>query len=136
MTRILALKFKLGLFDYHFVDPARPTRQSPPAAGAQAAKQSITLLHRQDATCRSRPTLARSWLPASAGCVATDASKDPACQAAIANQLGSWSVSWRQAPTESCHPTTTATAASAHPTDPDRHHHAGRHQGGGTSRWS
>jgi beta-glucosidase len=31
----------------------------------------------------------------SAGCEAAEPSKDPACQAAIANQLGGWSVSWQ-----------------------------------------
>ena len=98
VTRILTLKFKLGLFDHPLVDPAKADAAVKANRGLarRAADESITLLRNQNGTLPLATNLGKIVVTGpSAGCVAADPSKAPACQAAIANQLGGWSVSWQ-----------------------------------------
>jgi beta-glucosidase len=98
VTRILTLKFKLGLFDHPLVDPAKADAavKANRDLARRAADESITLLRNQNGTLPLATNLGKIVVTGpSAGCVAADPSKDPACQAAIANQLGGWSVSWQ-----------------------------------------
>jgi beta-glucosidase len=100
VTRILTLKFKLGLFDHPLVDPAKADAAvtANRDLARRAAGESITLLRNQDGTLPLGTGLGKLVVTGpSAGCEAADPSKDPACQAAIANQLGGWSVSWQGA---------------------------------------
>jgi beta-glucosidase len=83
VTRILTLKFKLGLFDHPYVDP---TKADAAVTGNQdtarkAADESMTLLRNQGGV-----------LPLASGSkvVVTGPSAD-----SVANQLGGWSVSWQ-----------------------------------------
>ena len=83
VKRILSLKFRLGLFDHPYVDPA--AADAAVEAGRDvtltAARESITLLRNQGST-----------LPLAAGArlVVTGPSAD-----SMTNQLGGWSVSWQ-----------------------------------------
>jgi beta-glucosidase len=98
VTRILTLKFKLGLFDHPLVDPAKADAavKANRDLARRAADESITLLRNQSGTLPLATNLGKIVVTGpSAGCVAADPSKAPACQAAIANQLGGWSVSWQ-----------------------------------------
>ena len=98
VRRILTLKFQLGLFDTPLVDPdkADAAVKANRDLARKAAGESITLLRNQNSTLPLRADLGKVVVTGpSAGCVAADPSKDPACQAAIANQLGGWSVSWQ-----------------------------------------
>jgi beta-glucosidase len=83
VTRILTLKFKLGLFDHPQVDAAKADAAvgSGRDATLQAARESITLLRNQNNT-----------LPLSSGAklVVTGPSAD-----SMTNQLGGWSVAWQ-----------------------------------------
>ena len=100
VRRILTLKFKLGLFDHPFVDPDKADAAVKANRGLarRAAGESITLLRNQDATLPLKADLAKLVVTGpSAGCEAAEPRQDPACQAAIANQLGGWSVSWQGA---------------------------------------
>jgi beta-glucosidase len=100
VRRILTLKFKLGLFDHPFVDPAKADAavKANRDLARRAADESITLLRNQDATLPLGTDLGKLVVTGpSAGCEAADPRQDPACQAAIANQLGGWSVSWQGA---------------------------------------
>ena len=100
VRRILTLKFKLGLFDHPFVDPnkADAAVKANRDLARRAAGESITLLRNQDATLPLATDLGKLVVTGpSAGCEAAEPRKDPACQAAIANQLGGWSVSWQGA---------------------------------------
>jgi beta-glucosidase len=84
VTRILTLKFQLGLFDHPLVDPslANATLESGRAAALQASEESITLLRNQG-----------SVLPLSTG-VGKIVVTGPAADS-IPDQLGGWSVSWQ-----------------------------------------
>jgi beta-glucosidase len=103
IRRILTLKFALGLFDHPYVNPA--TADAAVTANRdlarRAADESITLLRNQKTAAGTLAlplpgTLHKLVVTGpSAGCLAATPSKDPACQAAIANQLGGWSVSWQ-----------------------------------------
>jgi beta-glucosidase len=98
VRRILELKFRLGLFDHPFVDPdkADAAVTANRDLARKAAGESITLLRNQDSTLPLKADLGKVVVTGpSAGCEAADPSADPACQAAIANQLGGWSVSWQ-----------------------------------------
>ena len=98
VRRILTLKFRLGLFDHPLVDPdkADAAVTANRDLARRAADESITLLRNQNGTLPLRTDLAKIVVTGpSAGCAAADPSTDPACQAAIANQLGGWSVSWQ-----------------------------------------
>jgi beta-glucosidase len=100
VRRILTLKFKLGLFDHPFVDPDKADAAVKANRGLarRAAGESITLLRNQDATLPLGTDLGKLVVTGpSAGCEAAEPRQDPACQAAIANQLGGWSVSWQGA---------------------------------------
>jgi beta-glucosidase len=100
VRRILTLKFKLGLFDHPFVDPdkADAAVKANRDLARRAAGESITLLRNQDATLPLATDLGKLVVTGpSAGCEAAEPRQDPACQAAIANQLGGWSVSWQGA---------------------------------------
>jgi beta-glucosidase len=83
VRRILTLKFRLGLFDHPFVDPAAADTAVNAGRDAtlQAARESITLLRNQNGA-----------LPLAAGSklVVTGPSAD-----SMTNQLGGWSVSWQ-----------------------------------------
>ena len=84
VSRILTLKFQLGLFDHPASwTPARPAPPSSPAADVtlKAAQESMTLLRNQN---NALP------LPASSKIVVTGPSAD-----SMTNQLGGWSVSWQ-----------------------------------------
>jgi beta-glucosidase len=98
VRRILTLKFQLGLFDHPFVDPdkADAAVKADRDLARKAAAESVTLLRNQDGALPLKTDLGKLVVPGpSAGCEAADPTKDPACQAAIANQLGGWSVSWQ-----------------------------------------
>src|SRR6266545_2238658 len=98
VRRILTLKFRLGLFDHPFVDPdkADAAVKANRDLARKAAAESVTLLRNQDGTLPLATDLGKIVVTGpSAGCDAADPAKDPACQAAIANQLGGWSVSWQ-----------------------------------------
>jgi beta-glucosidase len=98
VRRILTLKFQLGLFDHPLVDPAKADAAvtANRDLARKAAGESITLLRNQDGTLPLKTDLGKVVVTGpSAGCEAANPSADPACQAAIANQLGGWSVSWQ-----------------------------------------
>jgi beta-glucosidase len=98
VRRILTLKFQLGLFDHPFVDPdkADAAVKADRDLARKAAAESVTLLRNQDGALPLKTDLGKlGGTGPSAGCEAADPTKDPACQAAIANQLGGWSVSWQ-----------------------------------------
>jgi len=103
VRRILTLKFQLGLFDHPFADPAKADAAvtANRDLARRAADESITLLRNANDTAGNptlplKTTLRKLVVTGpSAGCTAADPSKDAACQAAIANQLGGWSVSWQ-----------------------------------------
>src|SRR6266511_4895180 len=98
VRRILTLKFRLGLFDHPFVDPdkADAAVKANRDLARKAAAESVTLLRNQDGALPLKTDLGKIVVTGpSAGCEAAEPSKDPACQAAIANQLGGWSVSWQ-----------------------------------------
>ncbi len=100
VRRILTLKFQLGLFDHPLVDPSKADAavKANRDLARKAAGESITLLRNQDGTLPLGTDLGKIVVTGpSAGCEAAEPSKDPACQAAIANQLGGWSVSWQGA---------------------------------------
>jgi beta-glucosidase len=100
VRRILTLKFQLGLFDHPFVDPdkADAAVTANRDLARKAAGESITLLRNQDGALPLKTDLGKVVVTGpSAGCEAANPSADPACQAAIANQLGGWSVSWQGA---------------------------------------
>ena len=100
VRRILTLKFQLGLFDHPLVDPdkADAAVKANRDLARKAAGESITLLRNQDSALPLKADLAKIVVTGpSAGCEAANPSADPACQAAIANQLGGWSVSWQGA---------------------------------------
>ncbi|HLJ04086.1 MAG TPA: glycoside hydrolase family 3 C-terminal domain-containing protein, partial [Solirubrobacteraceae bacterium] len=83
VSRILTLKFKLGLFDHPYVDPSKADAAvaGNRALARQAADESMTLLRNQNGT-----------LPLAGGAkiVVTGPSAD-----SITNMLGGWSVSWQ-----------------------------------------
>ncbi len=83
VTRILTLKFKLGLFDHPQVNAAQADAavESGRNVTLQAARESITLLRNQNNT-----------LPLASGAklVVTGPSAD-----SMTNQLGGWSVAWQ-----------------------------------------
>ncbi len=91
VSRILTLKFKLGLFDQRCVkDPSQPCLDASKANDAvtagrdqtlTAAQESMTLLRNQNNTLPLSPT---------AKVVVTGPSAD-----SMTNQLGGWSVSWQ-----------------------------------------
>jgi beta-glucosidase len=100
VRRILTLKFQLGLFDNPFVDPGKADAavKANRDLARKAAGESITLLRNQDGTLPLGTNLGKIVVTGpSAGCEAANPSADSACQAAIANQLGGWSVSWQGA---------------------------------------
>jgi beta-glucosidase len=100
VRRILRLKFQLGLFDNPYVDPdkADAAVKANRDLARQAAGESITLLRNAGGALPLKTDLGKIVVTGpSAGCEATEPAKDPACQAAIANQLGGWSVSWQGA---------------------------------------
>jgi beta-glucosidase len=100
VRRILRLKFQLGLFDHPYVDPdkADAAVKANRDLARKAAGESITLLRNADGALPLKTGLGKIVVTGpSAGCEAADPAKDPACQAAIANQLGGWSVSWQGA---------------------------------------
>jgi beta-glucosidase len=83
VSRILALKFRLGLFDHPFVDASAASAvvDSGRDSTLQAARESITLLRNQNNTLP---------LTSTAKVVVTGPSAD-----SMTNQLGGWSVSWQ-----------------------------------------
>jgi beta-glucosidase len=98
VTRILTLKFQLGLFDHPLVDPAKADAavKANRDLARKAAGESITLLRNQDGTLPLKKDLGKIVVTGpSAGCDAAGPSTSLACAPAIANQLGGWSVSWQ-----------------------------------------
>jgi beta-glucosidase len=83
VTRILTLKFQLGLFDHPSVDASKADAavESGRDVTLQAARESMTLLRNQNNVLP---------LPASSKLVVTGPSAD-----SMTNQLGGWSVSWQ-----------------------------------------
>jgi len=83
VTRILTLKFKLGLFDHPYVDPAKADAavSANRDLARKAADESMTLLRNQNGTLPLAP---------GAKVVVTGPSAD-----SITNMLGGWSVSWQ-----------------------------------------
>ncbi len=83
VTRILTLKFQLGLFDHPLVDASKADAvvEAGRNVTLQAAQESMTLLRNQD---NALP------LPPSSKIVVTGPSADN-----MSNQLGGWSVSWQ-----------------------------------------
>ncbi|HEX6524721.1 MAG TPA: glycoside hydrolase family 3 N-terminal domain-containing protein [Streptosporangiaceae bacterium] len=83
VSRVLALKFRLGLFDHPMVDAnkADAAVQSGRDQTLKAAQESITLLRNQNNVLPLSP---------SAHLVVTGPSAD-----SMTNQLGGWSVSWQ-----------------------------------------
>ncbi len=83
VTRILTLKFQLGLFDHPSVDASKADAgvQAGRDVTLQAARESMTLLRNQGNTLP---------LPASSKVVVTGPNAD-----SMTNQLGGWSVSWQ-----------------------------------------
>ena len=83
VTRILTLKFQLGLFDHPTVDASKADAAVDAGRDStlQAARESITLLRNQSNTLPLAP---------SAHVVVTGPSAD-----SMTNQLGGWSVSWQ-----------------------------------------
>jgi beta-glucosidase len=99
VRRVLTLKFQLGLFDNPFVDPSKADAAvtANRDLARRAAGESITLLRNQkdaagDPTLPLKTDLGKIVVAGpSAGCAAPG----PDCAAAVANQLGGWSVSWQ-----------------------------------------
>ena len=83
VTRILTLKFQLGLFDHPTVDASKASAAVKAGRDVtlKAAQESMTLLRNQN---NALP------LPASSKIVVTGPSADN-----MSNQLGGWSVSWQ-----------------------------------------
>jgi beta-glucosidase len=83
VSRVLTLKFQLGLFDHPTVDASKADAavESGSAATLKAAQESITLLRNQNNVLPLSP---------SAHLVVTGPSAD-----SMTNQLGGWSVSWQ-----------------------------------------
>jgi beta-glucosidase len=83
VRRILALKFKLGLFDHPYVDPnaADAAVKANKDLAKKAADESMTLLRNQNGTLP---------LSSTAKVVVTGPSAD-----SVTRQLGGWSVSWQ-----------------------------------------
>jgi beta-glucosidase len=83
VRRILTLKFRLGLFDHPFVDPAAANAAVTAGRNVtlQAAQESITLLRNQGSLLPLKNT---------SKLVVTGPSAD-----SMTNQLGGWSVSWQ-----------------------------------------
>src|SRR6266704_3217917 len=83
VTRILTLKFQLGLFDHPTVDASKADAavEAGRDVTLQAAQESITLLRNQGNALPLSPT---------AKLVVTGPSAD-----SMTNQLGGWSVSWQ-----------------------------------------
>jgi beta-glucosidase len=83
VSRILTLKFQLGLFDHPSVDASKADAAVEAGRNVtlQAAQESMTLLRNQSNTLP---------LPASSKLVVTGPSAD-----SMSNQLGGWSVSWQ-----------------------------------------
>jgi beta-glucosidase len=83
VRRILALKFKLGLFDHPYVDPnaADTAVKANKDLAKKAADESMTLLRNQNGTLP---------LSSTAKVVVTGPSAD-----SVTRQLGGWSVSWQ-----------------------------------------
>jgi beta-glucosidase len=86
VTRILTLKFNLGLFDNPYVDPSKAEAaiEGNAALARQAADESMTLLRNQGGVLPLSPT---------AHVVVTGPSADGI--PGVANMLGGWSVSWQ-----------------------------------------
>jgi beta-glucosidase len=83
VTRILTLKFKLGLFDHPYVDPSKANAAISGNVGLdrRAADESMTLLRNQNGT-----------LPLSTGSHVTVVGPNAD---SIPDTLGGWSVSWQ-----------------------------------------
>lgn len=83
VTRILTLKFKLGLFDHPYVDASKANAAISGHAdlARQAADESMTLLRNQNGTLPLSPT---------SKVVVTGPNAD-----SIPDMLGGWSVSWQ-----------------------------------------
>jgi beta-glucosidase len=83
VSRILTLKFQLGLFDHPSVDASKADAAVEAGRNVtlQAAQESMTLLRNQDNTLPLSP---------SSKLVVTGPSAD-----SMSNQLGGWSVSWQ-----------------------------------------
>ncbi len=83
MSRILLLKFELGLFDHPYVDPSKADAAITANQGLarRAANESITMLRNQSNTLP---------LSRTSKIVVTGPSAD-----SVANTLGGWSVSWQ-----------------------------------------
>ncbi len=85
VTRILTLKFKLGLFDHPYVNPSKANAaiSGNTALARQAADESMTLLRNQNGTLPLSKT---------SKVVVTGPNAD-----SIPDTLGGWSVSWQGA---------------------------------------
>ena len=83
VTRILTLKFKLGLFDHPYVDPTKANAaiSGNEALARKAADESMTLLRNQSGALP---------LSTSSKVVVTGPNAD-----SIPDTLGGWSVSWQ-----------------------------------------
>jgi beta-glucosidase len=83
VTRILTLKFELGLFDHPYVDPnaANAAVEANRDLAKKAADESMTLLRNQSSVLPLSPT---------AKVVLTGPAAD-----SVTRQLGGWSVSWQ-----------------------------------------
>jgi beta-glucosidase len=83
VTRILTLKFKLGVFDHPYVDRTKADAaiSGNQSVARRAADESMTLLRNQNGVLP---------LSSSSRVVVTGPSAD-----SVANQLGGWSVSWQ-----------------------------------------
>jgi beta-glucosidase len=83
VTRILTLKFKLGLFDHPYVDPTKADTEisANEALARQASDESMTLLRNENGTLPLSP---------SSKVVVTGPNAD-----SVPDTLGGWSVSWQ-----------------------------------------
>jgi beta-glucosidase len=83
VTRILTLKFKLGLFDHPYADPTKADAaiSGNQALARQAADESMTLLQNKNGALPLSPN---------SKVVVTGPNAD-----SVANTLGGWSVSWQ-----------------------------------------